>query len=219
MDELEAAGFTALGGPDDNDKRANFTTELQQDPSVGAVVCGVDPGLSYYKVGAAGRQACAGAMALPRARMSAGTAARRPRAHQAAGKRRGGAAPTPQTDTRGCIRLQPCLRLCLPLCVRACRSSMPRSASCTTQDVCSSPPTQTREATSRPTRRVRGLARPSAPSKVWLHISAAAVCSRSSRCAYAHLPGAMLVGRPLPGAAAQQHNMCAAPRAAAACCV
>jgi hypothetical protein len=50
MDELAAVGIKSFGGPEDNGKVASFTTEVQQDTSVGAVVCGVDPGLSYYKV-------------------------------------------------------------------------------------------------------------------------------------------------------------------------
>lgn len=50
MDELAAAGIMSCGGPDDNGKAASFSLEMQQDTSVGAVVCGVDPGLSYYKV-------------------------------------------------------------------------------------------------------------------------------------------------------------------------
>jgi hypothetical protein len=50
MDELSAVGITSFGGPDDNGKVASFTHEMQQDTAVGAVVCGVDPGLSYYKV-------------------------------------------------------------------------------------------------------------------------------------------------------------------------
>jgi hypothetical protein len=52
MDELAAVGITSFGGPDHNDKVASFTQEVHQDPAVGAVVCGVDPGLNYYKVGA-----------------------------------------------------------------------------------------------------------------------------------------------------------------------
>jgi ribonucleotide monophosphatase NagD (HAD superfamily) len=50
MDELSSVGITSFGGPDDNGKVASFDRETQQDPTVGAVVCGVDPGLSYYKV-------------------------------------------------------------------------------------------------------------------------------------------------------------------------
>lgn len=50
MDELSSVGITSFGGPDDNGKVASFDQETQQDPTVGAVVCGVDPGLSYYKV-------------------------------------------------------------------------------------------------------------------------------------------------------------------------
>jgi hypothetical protein len=50
MEELAAVGITSFGGPEDNGKVASFSSEVQQDTSVGAVVCGVDPGLSYYKV-------------------------------------------------------------------------------------------------------------------------------------------------------------------------
>jgi len=50
MDELAAVGITSFGGPDDNGKAANFSQEMQHDAAVGAVVCGVDPGLTYYKV-------------------------------------------------------------------------------------------------------------------------------------------------------------------------
>ncbi|KAF6254539.1 phosphoglycolate phosphatase [Scenedesmus sp. NREL 46B-D3] len=50
MQELAAVGIESLGGPDDNDKRATFSDEMQHDTQVGAVVCGVDPNLSYYKV-------------------------------------------------------------------------------------------------------------------------------------------------------------------------
>lgn len=50
MDELSEVGITSFGGPDDNGKVASFAQDLQHDPAVGAVVCGVDPGLSYYKV-------------------------------------------------------------------------------------------------------------------------------------------------------------------------
>lgn len=50
MDELAAAGISSFGGPDDNGKTVSFAAEMARDSSVGAVVCGVDPGLSYYKV-------------------------------------------------------------------------------------------------------------------------------------------------------------------------
>jgi ribonucleotide monophosphatase NagD (HAD superfamily) len=49
MDELAAVGITSFGGPDDNGKTVSFSQEMQQDPAVAAVVCGVDPGLSYFK--------------------------------------------------------------------------------------------------------------------------------------------------------------------------
>lgn len=50
MDELAAAGISSFGGPGDNGKTVSFAAEMARDSSVGAVVCGVDPGLSYYKV-------------------------------------------------------------------------------------------------------------------------------------------------------------------------
>lgn len=50
MDELAAAGISSFGGPEDSTKVASFTEEIQQATDVGAVVCGVDPGLNYYKV-------------------------------------------------------------------------------------------------------------------------------------------------------------------------
>eukprot|EP00878_Enallax_costatus_P003473 GHUV01003686.1.p1 GENE.GHUV01003686.1~~GHUV01003686.1.p1 ORF type:complete len:326 (+),score=73.40 GHUV01003686.1:386-1363(+) len=50
IDELAAVGIAAFGGPHDNDKRCSFSQEMIHDPQVGAVVCGVDPGLSYYKI-------------------------------------------------------------------------------------------------------------------------------------------------------------------------
>ena len=49
MDELALAGIEALGGPDDNGKQLNGKP-VDVDPEIGAVVCGVDPGLSYYKI-------------------------------------------------------------------------------------------------------------------------------------------------------------------------
>lgn len=51
MEELASVGISSSGGPDDNGKAASFCHEMQHDPAVGAVVCGVDPGLTYYKVG------------------------------------------------------------------------------------------------------------------------------------------------------------------------
>ncbi|KAF8065853.1 PGLP2 [Scenedesmus sp. PABB004] len=50
MDELAAVGIDCFGGPDDNERRVSFAAEMAHDPQVGAVVCGVDPGLNYYKV-------------------------------------------------------------------------------------------------------------------------------------------------------------------------
>lgn len=50
MDELAAAGISSFGGPDDNGKTVSFAQEMAHDSSVGAVVCGVDPGLCYYKI-------------------------------------------------------------------------------------------------------------------------------------------------------------------------
>jgi ribonucleotide monophosphatase NagD (HAD superfamily) len=34
MQELAAVGIESFGGPDDNDKRASFTTEMQHDAQV-----------------------------------------------------------------------------------------------------------------------------------------------------------------------------------------
>jgi ribonucleotide monophosphatase NagD (HAD superfamily) len=34
MQELAAVGIESIGGPDDNDKRASFTTEMQHDTQV-----------------------------------------------------------------------------------------------------------------------------------------------------------------------------------------
>ncbi|KAI8472644.1 MAG: HAD-like domain-containing protein [Monoraphidium minutum] len=48
-EELAAAGIPSLGGPDHNGRRVDWTP-IDVDPEIGAVVCGVDPGLSYYKV-------------------------------------------------------------------------------------------------------------------------------------------------------------------------
>ncbi|GBF99032.1 phosphoglycolate phosphatase [Raphidocelis subcapitata] len=49
MEELAAAGIAAVGGPDDNDRRLEGRP-VEIDPEIGAVVCGADPGLSYFKV-------------------------------------------------------------------------------------------------------------------------------------------------------------------------
>lgn len=52
LEELQLAGITAFGGPDD----ANKTIDLKQncfvehDKSVGAVVVGIDPNINYYKL-------------------------------------------------------------------------------------------------------------------------------------------------------------------------
>lgn len=52
LEELEAAGIPAFGGPDDDGKTLSIASgeAIPIDRDVGAVVCGVDPGLSYYKV-------------------------------------------------------------------------------------------------------------------------------------------------------------------------
>lgn len=52
MDELTAAGITALGGPADGDSKLSWATqgELDFDRDVGAVVVGVDPLINYYKI-------------------------------------------------------------------------------------------------------------------------------------------------------------------------
>lgn len=50
MDELRLQGIDCCGGPEDNGKVCDFTRDLQWDREVGAVVCGVDHSLSYFKV-------------------------------------------------------------------------------------------------------------------------------------------------------------------------
>ncbi|CAI0374196.1 unnamed protein product [Linum tenue] len=50
--ELEQAGFTAIGGPEDAEKRAEWksNTLFEHDKSVGAVVVGLDPYVNYHKL-------------------------------------------------------------------------------------------------------------------------------------------------------------------------
>lgn len=51
-DELSLAGIPFIGGPSDNDKVVDLSADgiLKHDPSVGAVVVGFDPHISYYKI-------------------------------------------------------------------------------------------------------------------------------------------------------------------------
>ncbi|KAH1054877.1 hypothetical protein J1N35_032942 [Gossypium stocksii] len=50
--ELQLAGFTALGGPEDAEKRAQWKSNclFEHDKDVGAVVVGLDPHINYYKL-------------------------------------------------------------------------------------------------------------------------------------------------------------------------
>ncbi|CAN1169894.1 Phosphoglycolate phosphatase 2 [Linum perenne] len=52
VQELQQAGFTALGGPEDAEKRAEWksNTLFEHDKSVGAVVVGLDPYVNYHKL-------------------------------------------------------------------------------------------------------------------------------------------------------------------------
>lgn len=50
IDELEAAGITTLGGPQDADKSLSLDGALEVDPNVGAVVVGLDVNINYYKI-------------------------------------------------------------------------------------------------------------------------------------------------------------------------
>ncbi|XP_042519567.1 phosphoglycolate phosphatase 2 [Macadamia integrifolia] len=52
MEELELAGFTPLGGPEDANKRVELESNFlfEHDKSVGAVVVGLDHYINYYKL-------------------------------------------------------------------------------------------------------------------------------------------------------------------------
>ncbi|KAK8629887.1 hypothetical protein V6N13_078706 [Hibiscus sabdariffa] len=52
VQELQLAGFTALGGPEDVEKRAQWKSNclFEHDKDVGAVVVGLDPDINYYKL-------------------------------------------------------------------------------------------------------------------------------------------------------------------------
>ncbi|KAL5576369.1 hypothetical protein UlMin_018068 [Ulmus minor] len=50
LEELQLAGFTGLGGPEDGEKTARFKPNcmFEHDKSVGAVVVGLDQRINYY---------------------------------------------------------------------------------------------------------------------------------------------------------------------------
>lgn len=52
MEELQLAGYTGLGGPEDGKKTAEWKSNclFEHDKSVGAVVVGLDPFINYYKL-------------------------------------------------------------------------------------------------------------------------------------------------------------------------
>ncbi|EXB64607.1 hypothetical protein L484_017939 [Morus notabilis] len=52
LEELQLAGFTGLGGPEDGQKTAEWKPNclFEHDKSVGAVVVGLDPHINYYKL-------------------------------------------------------------------------------------------------------------------------------------------------------------------------
>ncbi|KAF2573822.1 hypothetical protein F2Q70_00002337, partial [Brassica cretica] len=52
LEELQLAGFTGLGGPEDGEKKAQWKSNslFQHDKTVGAVVVGLDPNINYYKL-------------------------------------------------------------------------------------------------------------------------------------------------------------------------
>eukprot|EP00268_Persea_americana_P043686 TRINITY_DN4396_c0_g1_i5.p1 TRINITY_DN4396_c0_g1~~TRINITY_DN4396_c0_g1_i5.p1 ORF type:complete len:319 (+),score=60.08 TRINITY_DN4396_c0_g1_i5:108-1064(+) len=52
LEELELAGYTGLGGPDDGNKRVQLKPNFMfnHDKSVGAVVVGLDQYINYYKL-------------------------------------------------------------------------------------------------------------------------------------------------------------------------
>ncbi|KAL0793332.1 hypothetical protein Bca101_064709 [Brassica carinata] len=52
LEELQLAGFTGLGGPEDGEKTAQWKSNclFEHDKTVGAVVVGLDPNINYYKL-------------------------------------------------------------------------------------------------------------------------------------------------------------------------
>uniref|UniRef100_F6HCV4 phosphoglycolate phosphatase n=1 Tax=Vitis vinifera TaxID=29760 RepID=F6HCV4_VITVI len=52
LEELQLAGFTGLGGPEDGKKTVELKSNcfFEHDKSVGAVVVGIDPYINYYKL-------------------------------------------------------------------------------------------------------------------------------------------------------------------------
>ncbi|WCJ28211.1 2-phosphoglycolate phosphatase 2 [Euphorbia peplus] len=52
LEELQLAGYTALGGPEDRKKDVELKSNslFEHDKSVGAVVVGLDPYINYYKL-------------------------------------------------------------------------------------------------------------------------------------------------------------------------
>eukprot|EP00262_Sarcandra_glabra_P002169 TRINITY_DN12432_c0_g1_i1.p1 TRINITY_DN12432_c0_g1~~TRINITY_DN12432_c0_g1_i1.p1 ORF type:complete len:307 (+),score=58.87 TRINITY_DN12432_c0_g1_i1:36-956(+) len=52
LEEVDLAGYTCLGGPEDGNKRAELKTDglFEYDKSVGAVVVGLDRFINYYKL-------------------------------------------------------------------------------------------------------------------------------------------------------------------------
>ncbi|KAH7572695.1 hypothetical protein JRO89_XS04G0291400 [Xanthoceras sorbifolium] len=52
IEELQLAGYTGLGGPEDGEKRVQLKSNFlfEHDKTVGAVVVGLDPDINYYKL-------------------------------------------------------------------------------------------------------------------------------------------------------------------------
>ncbi|KAK1552931.1 hypothetical protein Q3G72_025891 [Acer saccharum] len=52
IEELQLAGYTGLGGPEDSEKRVQLKSNFlfEHDKTVGAVVVGLDPDINYYKL-------------------------------------------------------------------------------------------------------------------------------------------------------------------------
>lgn len=52
LEELQQAGYTGLGGPEDGEKRVQLKSNclFEHDKNVGAVVVGLDPHINYYKL-------------------------------------------------------------------------------------------------------------------------------------------------------------------------
>ncbi|VVB08298.1 unnamed protein product [Arabis nemorensis] len=52
IEELKIAGFSGFGGPEDDEKKAQWKSNslFEHDKSVGAVVVGLDPNINYYKL-------------------------------------------------------------------------------------------------------------------------------------------------------------------------